>query len=119
MKGPEKMIVYNLFPLLSGTFPEWEKHLQRAADMGFNWVFINPIQTPGKSGSLYSIADYFGFNPLFVDKADGRADEQVRSMLAAADRLGLKVMIDLVINHCSVDSDLIRSHPEWFAWEGG
>jgi starch synthase (maltosyl-transferring) len=119
MKGIDRMIVYNLFPLLAGTFPDWEKHLQRASDMGFNWVFVNPIQTPGKSESLYSIADYFGFNPLFVDKAGGKPEEQVRRMLAAADGLGLKVMIDLVINHCSVDSGLIKTHPEWFAWEGG
>jgi starch synthase (maltosyl-transferring) len=118
MKGIEKMIVYNLFPLLAGPFPDWEKHLRRASDMGFNWVFVNPIQTPGKSGSLYSIADYFGFNPLFIDEAGGKPEEQVREMLGAAARLGLKVMIDLVINHCSVDSGLIKSHPEWFAWEG-
>jgi starch synthase (maltosyl-transferring) len=119
MKGIEKMLVYNLFPLLAGTFPDWGKHLQRASDMGFNWVFVNPIQTPGKSGSLYSIADYFGINPLFIDTAGGKPEEQVRSMLSVAEKLGLKVMIDLVINHCSVDSDLIRAHPEWFAWEGG
>jgi starch synthase (maltosyl-transferring) len=119
MKGVDKMIIYNLFPLLVGTFPEWENHLQRASDMGFNWVFINPIQTPGKSGSLYSIADYFGFNPLFIDKGGAEPEKQVRTMLHAADRRGLKVMIDLVINHCSVDSDLIKSHPEWFVWERG
>jgi starch synthase (maltosyl-transferring) len=120
MKGIEKMIIYNLFPLLAGTFPDWEKHLKRASDMGFNWVFVNPIQMPGKSGSLYSIADYFGFNPLFLNGAGGGTpEEQVRTMLDAADRLGLKVMIDLVINHCSVDSGLIKSHPEWFAWEKG
>ncbi len=119
MKGSEKMLVYNIFPLLAGRFPDWEKHLRRASEMGFNWIFVNPIQMPGKSGSLYSIADYFGFNSLFVDTSQGKPEEQVRKMLATADGLGLNVMIDLVINHCSVDSDLIKSHPEWFAWEGG
>ncbi len=119
MKGTDRMIVYNLFPLLAGTFPEWEKHLQRASDMGFNWIFVNPIQAPGKSGSLYSIGDYSGFNPLLIDKTAGKPEDQVRKMLESADRLGLKVMIDLVINHCSVDSEVIRIHPEWFAWEGG
>ena len=61
------MIVYNLFPLLAGPFPRWKEHLGRASTMGFNWVFLNPIQLPGASGSLYSIADYFRLNPLLVE----------------------------------------------------
>lgn len=118
MQKPEKMIIYNLFPLLAGKFADWEKHLTRAAEMGFNWIFINPIQLPGLSGSLYAIKDYFAFNPLMVDEQSGKEpQEQVREMVMAADRLGLKVMIDLVINHCSVDSELIKTHPEWFEWE--
>ena len=40
----------------------------RAAEMGFDWIFVNPIQKPGRSGSLYSIADYFQINPRFVDQ---------------------------------------------------
>ena len=34
-----------------------------------------------------------------------------------AGKLGLRMMIDLVVNHCAVDSDLIQEHPEWFQWE--
>ncbi|NOR06131.1 MAG: alpha-amylase, partial [Deltaproteobacteria bacterium] len=44
------MIIYNLFPLLAGKFTDWERHLLRASEMGFNWVFVNPIQRPGESG---------------------------------------------------------------------
>ena len=61
------MIIYNLFPLLTGNVRDWTPHLQRAADLGFDWVFINPIHYPGFSGSLYSVKDYFSMNPLFVD----------------------------------------------------
>lgn len=57
------MIIYNLFPLLAGKFGEWEGHLLRASRMGFDWVFVNPVQRTGASGSLYSIADYFALNP--------------------------------------------------------
>ena len=46
------MTIYNLFPLLAGEVRHWKPHLQRAADMGFDWVFVNPIQFPGFSGSL-------------------------------------------------------------------
>jgi starch synthase (maltosyl-transferring) len=118
MKKPEKMIVYNLFPLLAGKFPGWRKHMARAAEMGFNWVFVNPIQRPGASESLYSISDYFDFNELLVDPASSLSPaEQVKDTISAAQKLGLKIMIDLVINHCAVDSALVKSHPEWFQWE--
>jgi starch synthase (maltosyl-transferring) len=118
MGAEEKMIVYNLFPLLAGPFSKWREHFARASEMGFNWVFVNPIQLPGRSGSLYSIADYFRFNPLLIDPKGGRtSEEQVRSMIEAAREMGLRVMIDLVINHCSVDADLIKEHPEWFVWD--
>ncbi len=119
MRPPEKMIIYNLFPLLAGTFTDWPKHLERAARMGFNWIFVNPIQLPGSSGSLYSIADYFAFNPLLVDSTSGKtAPEQVKEVIRHAERLGLHMMVDLVINHCSADSELLDTHPEWFVWEG-
>ncbi len=119
MRKPEKMVIYNLFPLLAGKFSDWEKHLIRASEMGFNWIFVNPIQYPGFSGSIYSIKDYFSFNPLLVDdKSKKSPEEQVKEVCRTAERLGLNMMIDLVINHCAVDSDLIREHPEWFKWEG-
>ena len=86
--------------------------------MGFNWVFVNPIQRPGESGSLYSIADYYDFNPVLVDpKSKKVPQEQAKEAIKTAKKLGLNAMVDLVINHCSVDSDLIKSHPEWFLWE--
>ncbi|MER2539360.1 MAG: alpha-amylase family glycosyl hydrolase, partial [Azonexus sp.] len=114
------MLIYNLFPLLAGHCGRWEPHLKRAADMGFDWVFVNPVQRPGSSGSLYSIADYFQLNPLLLDaSAKLTGDEQFQAMLATADKLGLKVMVDLVINHCAFDSELTRQHRNWFVIENG
>lgn len=114
------MRIYNLFPLLAGPFSHWEPHLERAADMGFDWIFVNPMQKPGKSGSLYSIRDYFKINPALVDRLDRRsANDQVRRMVAKANSLGLRVMQDLVINHCAYDSALLKKHPEWFVQENG
>lgn len=113
------MIVYNLFPLLAGPCNQWESHLQRAAAMGFDWIFVNPVQKPGYSGSLYSIADYFQLHPLLADPASAQPPEQqLKATLALAGQLGLQVMVDLVINHCAFDSELTRQHPEWFVREG-
>ena len=118
MKLTDKMIIYNLFPTLVGRFSDWGTHLTRAAEMGFNWVFVNPIQQPGSSGSLYSIADYFAFNPLLLDPKSRKDDvTQVKEAIKAAEKMGLKLMVDLVISHCAVDSELLRVHPLWFQWQ--
>jgi len=114
------MIIYNLFPLLAGNVGAWRPHLERAAGMGFDWVFINPIQFPGFSGSLYSIKDYFRFNPLIVDGASPKESvAEFKRMVAAAESLGLKLMVDLVVSHCAFDSALLTEHPTWFRRENG
>lgn len=114
------MRIYNLFPRLAGRLSDWQAHLRRAAAMGFDWIFVNPIQRTGRSGSLYSIADYHGIDPVFLDPESSAAPaEQVRAMTARAEELGLRLMIDLVINHCAIDSPLVQRHPEWFVRQGG
>jgi starch synthase (maltosyl-transferring) len=116
----QHMLIYNLFPLLAGPFDQWQPHLERAATMGFDWVFVNPIQQLGRSGSLYSIADYFTINEaLLQPDSKLKADDQVRAMAKTAEQHGLSLMIDLVINHCAEDSDLVNSHPDWFARKHG
>ncbi len=114
----KSMIVYNLFPLLAGSFDRWGAHFARAAGMGFDWVYTNPIQKLGASRSLYSIADCFQINPVLLDPRNASPpDDQVRQMTGRARAAGLKVMIDLVINHCAIDAPLARAHPEWFVRE--
>lgn len=114
------MRIYNLFPLLAGPLSAWRPHLERAAYLGFNWVFVNPIQQPGRSGSLYSIKDYFKINPALVDPHSSKSPEdQVLEVIAVAESLGLQMMQDLVLNHCAYDSPLVKEHPLWFAKEKG
>lgn len=118
MIPPRKMLIYNLFPLLAGPFPKWRPHLERAASMGFNWVFVNPIQYPGFSGSIYAVKDFFQFNPLLIDASSHkRPKTQAKEMITTAKDLGLNMIIDLVINHCAVDSPVLKQHREWFMWD--
>jgi len=114
------MKIYNLFPLLAGPVGDWQPHLERAAAMGFDWIFVNPIQKLGRSGSLYSIADYRQINPALIKpRARKSPEDQVRAMAETAKGLGLRLMVDLVVNHCAADSPLVKAHPEWFVRDGG
>jgi starch synthase (maltosyl-transferring) len=83
--------------------------------MGFTWIFLNPINTPGLSGSLYAIKDYFGLNPRFYPEAGVDPEAALVHFLKAAQARGLKIMLDLVINHTAIDSPLVTQHPEWYA----
>jgi len=112
---PEATLIYNLFPPLAGPISRWEEHLERIAAMGFTWIYLNPIQTPGLSGSLYAVKDYFGINPLFYPESGEDPQKALGHFLNEAERRGLKVMLDLVINHTAIDSPLTTEHPEWYA----
>jgi len=106
--------IYNLFPLLAGPLPAWTSHLERAQRLGFDWVFINSFLYAGYSGSLYSIKDYYTLDPRLVDPAAGTPMAQLEQMIQVATRLGLKLMMDLVINHTAFDSVLVKAHPNWY-----
>lgn len=105
--------IYNLFPLLVGPIDKWSDHLPRIAEMGFDWVFVNPFHLPGASGSLYSVADYYRLNPLFGDGTTQQTDRLLTGFVETAARHGLSVMMDLVINHTAIDSPLIAEYPSW------
>jgi starch synthase (maltosyl-transferring) len=82
--------------------------------MEFDWLFINPIQLSGFSGSLYSIKDYYAIDPRMTDPPAGPPEDQLRRMISDARELGLRVMMDLVINHTAFDSPLLSAHPAWY-----
>lgn len=111
--------IYNLFPLLAGPFADWSPHLQRAAAMGFDWLYFNPVSYPGFSGSLYSVKDHYGFHPVLAPDGDEAAHEAFAKMLQTSTELGLSPMMDLVIGHTAIDCELITTHPDWFEWQDG
>lgn len=108
-------IIYNLFPPLIGDVSKWKSHVERAANMGFNWCFLNPIQLTGASGSLYSIRDYFTLSPVFFPEGDPMAQwARLKTFVTNCRELGVEVMVDLVINHTAYDNPLTRDHRNWY-----
>jgi starch synthase (maltosyl-transferring) len=112
--SPVPPLIYNLFPRLVGPLDDWVAHGQRVRAMSFNWLFLNPIQYPGFSGSLYAIKDFYRLNPAFAPRSERDEIEALRRAIAGLHDAGLRVMLDLVVNHTSKDSPPIKSHPDWF-----
>ena len=110
--------IYNLFPLLAGPIEgegsDWHSHLPRIAAMRFDWVLLNPFHYPGFSGSLYAIKDPYRLHPVVQGESTKSPDHLLGDFCRAAGDRGIKVMMDLVVNHTSRDADLAGAHPEWY-----
>jgi starch synthase (maltosyl-transferring) len=112
-------LVYNLFQRLVGPTTRWPEHARRARGMGFEWLYLNPWHEPGFSGSLYAVKHFDRLNPAFVPAgADPGSLEPLRDALAAISELGMRPVMDLIVNHASKDSPLIERHPGWFPRDG-
>lgn len=74
--------------------------LDYIADMGFNGIWLMPIM-PSPSYHKYDVTDYYNVDPQY-----GSLDD-MRTLLSAAHERGIRVIIDLPVNHSS------DQHP-WF-----
>ncbi len=111
-------IIYNLFPRYFNCIEEWTELLAYVSRMGFNHVFVNPFHATGFSGSLYAVKDYFMLNPIFLKFDQDPSDwSPLRAFVDECDKRGMRVVMDLVINHTAIDSFLVEMHPEWYTWD--
>ena len=97
-----------------GTFRAVIDDLDRIKDLGTDIVWfmpIHPIGIKGKKGSLgcpYANRDYRTVNPEYGTMEDFKA------LVDAIHEKGMKCIIDVVYNHTSPDSTLVKEHPEFF-----
>lgn len=111
---------YNLFAPLLGNIKNWYSHIDRIKEMGFEWVYINPITYPGFSGSLYATKDYYKYNPaFFTSSKKDIAEKEIKDFTNYCKSKNIKLMIDLVINHSSKDCNLVEEHLEWYKLKDG
>ena len=95
-----------------GTFNGVKKHLDEIKSLGIDVIWFMPVFPIGKikrKGSLgcpYSIKDYFNVNPEYGTNAD------FMDLVEAIHDLGMRVIIDLVVNHVAHDYAGFEDHPE-------
>jgi len=69
---------------------------------------MGKLKAKGTLGSPYAVRDFDAINP------DYGTPDDLRQLVDAAHRRGMKVFIDIVINHTSWDSVLLEKHPDWY-----
>ena len=108
-----KIAAYNLFPSILGNIKNWCSHVERVKELGFTWIYINPITYSGFSGSLYAVKDYYAYNEMFFTNQKS-AEKEIKEFLSFCAKNKMNVMMDLVINHSSKDSILTEKHKNWY-----
>ncbi|MBS0225921.1 MAG: alpha-glucosidase [Proteobacteria bacterium] len=101
-----------------GDLPGITAHLDHVAALGADAIWISPFFTSPMADFGYDIADFRGVDPIFGTLADFDV------VVKRAHALGLKVMIDQVLSHCSIEhpwfreSRKSRDNPkaDWFVW---
>ena len=97
-----------------GTFAAAEAQLPRLKELGVDIIWLMPIYRigvegrKGTLGSYYAIADYCSINPEFGTMED------FEHFLAAAHKMGFKVILDWVANQTAPDNVWMTEKPADF-----
>jgi glycosidase len=104
-------VVYEIYPRTfspQGNFNGITARLDDLKDLGVNILWLMPIHPIGQEkkkgtvGSPYAVRDYYGINPDYGTKED------FKKLITEAHRRGMKVIIDIVANHTSWDSVMMK-----------
>ncbi len=92
------------------------QHLDYLADLGITTLWLTPVQEndmPGGSYHGYAITDFYNIDPRFG------TNEEYRNMVDAAHGKGLKVVMDMVFNHCGSGHVWRKDPPckDWFNFQ--
>jgi len=88
--------------------------------LGVGALWLTPFNTnpagvyPGDGG--HGVTGYHGYWPIAARDLDPRygSPEQLRELVHEAHRRGLRVLMDLVLNHVHEDHEYRRDHPDWY-----
>jgi alpha-glucosidase len=109
-----------------GDLPGITAHLDHLEWLGVDAVWLSPTFPSPNADWGYDVADYYGVHPDF-----GTPDD-LDTLIAEASRRGIRVVLDLVPNHTSIEhpwfadarSSRDAAHRDWYVWadpgpEGG
>jgi oligo-1,6-glucosidase len=119
-------VVYQIYPRSFadadgdgiGDIPGIITRLDYLAALGIDVLWLSPVYPSPQDDAGYDISDYQGIDPVFGTLADFDA------LLDATHRHGMKLVMDLVVNHTSdehpwfVESRSRRDSPkrDWYWW---
>ncbi len=101
-----------------GDLPGLTSRLDYLARLGVTCLWLNPIHPGPNRDDGYDVADFYGIDPRLGTLGD------FAELLHQARNRGLRVIIDLVVNHTSDEhpwflsarSDPASRYRDWYVW---
>jgi len=114
----DNAVVYQVYPRSFqdsdgdgvGDLPGIAARLSHLAWLGVDGLWMSPIYPSPMADFGYDVSDYEDVDPLFGTLAD--FDE----LTAQARAHGLRVLMDLVPCHTSIEHPWFTRHPDWYVW---
>jgi len=86
------------------------ERLDYLVQLGVDALWLSPIYPSPLADFGYDVSDYTAIDPQF-----GSLDDLDALVIAAHER-GLRVLLDLVPSHTSIEHPWFREHPDWYVW---
>ena len=86
------------------------RRLDHLTYLGVDAFWLSPIYPSPLADFGYDVSDYTAVDPIF-----GRLDD-FDALVQAAHERGLKVLLDVVPAHTSIEHPWFREHPDWYIW---
>ncbi len=96
-----------------GDFKGIIDHLDYLEDLGIGGLWLSPIHE-AKSYHAYDVIDYYSVNSRYEVSVDGKS-YTLDTLLSECHKRGIKVILDLVLNHSSSSCSWYKDHPEWYS----
>jgi alpha-glucosidase len=93
-----------------GDLPGIAQRLDHLVWLGVDALWLSPIYPSPLADFGYDVSDYLDVDPVFGSLGDFDA------LVRAAYERGLKVLLDLVSSHTSIEHPWFREHPDWYIW---
>ena len=103
-----------------GDLPGIIQRLDHLQELGVGAIWLSPVYRSPNADNGYDISDYREINPEYGTMED------MEELIAQAGRRGIRVLMDLVINHTSTDHYWFRSsrdrtspYADYYCWSHG
>jgi alpha-glucosidase len=115
---PEQPVVYQVYPR---SFQDFDgdgvgdlngirSRLDHLVDLGVDALWLSPVYPSPLADFGYDVSDYTAIDPAYGTLADFDA------LVAAAHELGLRLLMDIVPCHTSIEHPWFEEHPDWYIW---
>lgn len=117
----ENAVVYEIYPRSFqdsdgdgiGDLPGIRSRLSYLEWLGVDAIWLAPIYVSPQADFGYDVSDHRAVNPAYGTLAD------LDALIAAAHARGIRVLLDLVASHTSIEHPWFREHPDRYIWADG